>query len=201
MSHNNAGWSALQAGDHQRANQHFLEALRLDPNDDNSRRGLLHSFNSRVWIYRMFFQVVSWLGRFRKGMRIVFFVLIYTGYRFVITGLRTEFGSEGVHWSVVLIACYLVLFGFGRSFGNFFLLFDRFARRALTRKEKAWSFLAALIYGLLLASLIYDKAWPQAGVLIAIVGLFLWGVIAPRFRDAAVYRSATGTSPVQITSR
>jgi tetratricopeptide (TPR) repeat protein len=201
MSQNNAGWSALQAGDYQRANQHFLEALRLDPNDDNSRRGLLHSFNSRVWIYRMYFQVVSWIGRYRKEMRLLFFVLIYGGYRFVVIGLRTEFGREGINWSLVLVACYLVLFGFGKSFGNFFLLFDRFARHALTWKEKAWSLFAAMIYGFLLTSLIMSKAWPQAGVLIAIVGLFLWGVLQSRFRNAAAYRSSPSESPATIASR
>ena len=181
MSHSNSGWSSLQAGDHRRANQHFLEALRLDPNDDYARRGLLHSFNSRVWTYRIYFQFVAWLGRYRKEMRFLFIFLIYVVYRFVVTGLRTEFGREGVNWSVVVVATYLVLFGFGRSFGNLFLLLDRFARHALKRKEIAWSIFAGLIYAFLLGSLINAHAWPQAAILAAIVLLFLWGALEPHF--------------------
>jgi Tfp pilus assembly protein PilF len=200
IAHSNAGWSALQAGDHRRANQHFLEALRLDPNDDNARRGLLHSFNSRVWIYRIYFQAVAEIGRHRQEMRIVFFVLIYFVYRFVIVGLRTEFGTEGVHWSLVLVAFYLVLFGFGKSFGNFFLLLDPFARHALKGKEKAWALFAAFIYGSLLVSLISAQAWLQAGVLIGVVLLFLWGVLEPRFRRAPADQSESADSAVRTLS-
>jgi len=50
MAQCNAGWSALQMGDHRSANQFFMEALRLDPGYDYARQGLLHSFNSHVWI-------------------------------------------------------------------------------------------------------------------------------------------------------
>jgi len=200
-AHSNAGWSALQTGDHRLANQHFLEALRLDPNDDHARRGLLHSFNSRVWIYRLYFQAVAELSRHRKEMRIVFFLLIYVVYRFLIVGLRTEFGAEGAHWSLVLVAFYLVLFGFGKSFGNFFLLLDPFARHALKGKEKAWSLFAAFIYGSLLFSLISVHAWLQAGVLIGVVGLFLWGVLEPRFRRAPVDQSESADSAVRTSAQ
>jgi tetratricopeptide (TPR) repeat protein len=191
----NAGWSALQAGDPRRANRHFLEALRLKPNYDSARLGLLHSFSSRVWIYRLFFQYALWLGRHKKGMRIFFILTIYMGYRLAIVTLRTEFGPQGLQWGLVLVAFYLILFGFGRSFGNLFLLLDPFARHALTGKEKAWSILAGLVYGLLIASLISQAAWPQAGVLLVIVGLFLWNVLIPRFQDA--FRRAT---PVEVAA-
>jgi tetratricopeptide (TPR) repeat protein len=190
MAQSNAGWSALQLGDHRRANQHFLEALRLDPDYDYARRGLLHSFNSRVWIYRFYFQFIAWLGRYRKAMRYVFAIVIYIVYRFVVTELSAQFGEEGLRWALVLAAIYLVILGFGRSFANLFLLLDRFARYALTRKEKGWSLVAGSIYGILLALLISEGAWPQAAVLIGIVIFFLWGVLVPRFQDIFLRKSS-----------
>jgi tetratricopeptide (TPR) repeat protein len=189
MAQCNAGWSALQMGDHRRANQHFLEALRLDPNYDYARRGLLHSFNSRVWIYRLYFQFIAWLGKYRKEMRIFFFLVVYVVYRLAVTALRTEFGPEGIHWAYVVITLYFVIFGFGRSFANLFLLLDPFARYAITRKEMGGSLFAGTLYGLFLGLLIAGQAWPQAAVLIAILAFFLWGVLAPRFQDAFARKS------------
>jgi tetratricopeptide (TPR) repeat protein len=104
LTQSNAGWSALQEGDYRGANQHFLEALRLNPNYENARAGLLHSFNSRVWIYRLYFQFIARIGRYRKEMRILFLVIVYVGYRVVLTELRTRFGREGIHWALVVIA-------------------------------------------------------------------------------------------------
>jgi tetratricopeptide (TPR) repeat protein len=191
MAHSSAGWSALQAGDHQRANRHFLEALRLDPDSDYARRGLLHSFNSRVWIYRVYFQFVAWLGKHRKGMRFFFLALVYIAWQLVIAGLRKEYGSEkSVYWIFVGMALYLIIFGFGRSFGNLFLLLDPFARHALTAKEKRWSIFVGIFYGFILGFEIVGRAWPQTAVLAGVLAFFLWGVLFPRIQAAFSRRSS-----------
>jgi Tfp pilus assembly protein PilF len=185
----NAGWTALHKGDHRSANRHFLESLRLDPNCDYARRGLLHSFNSRVWIYRIYFQFIAWLGRHRKGMRYFLLFVIYIVYRLFVGELRTQFGKEGEHWAYVVVCLYLVVIGFGRSFANLFLLLDPFARHALKRKEIGWSLFAALLYGFCLTALVADSAWVQASVLIGILIFFAWGVLQPRIMDAVASKS------------
>ena len=178
----NAGWSALHAGNHRAANQHFLEALRLDPNDEDARKGLLHAFNSRVWIYRLYFQVIAWLGRHGQGSRAFFVMLLYIMYRLTVGELR-HFGEEGMRWAIVVVALYIVLLCFGRAFGNLFLLFDPFARYAVTRKETIWSILAGLLYAGIIGYLLVIAAWPQSVVLIAVLGFFLWGALFPRMHD------------------
>jgi tetratricopeptide (TPR) repeat protein len=183
MAQSNAGWSALHNGDHRRANLHFLEALRLEPGYEYARRGLLHAFNSRVWIYRIYFQFVAWLGRHRKGMRYFFLILIYIAYRTVVITLQREYGAASSYWVAVLVALYLVIFGFGRSFGNFFLLFDPFARHALTVKENRWAIFAAVFYAFFLGIEIAGHAWAQTAVLAVIPASFLWAVLTPRLAD------------------
>jgi tetratricopeptide (TPR) repeat protein len=185
MAQCNAGWSALQMGDYRRANQFFMESLRLDPDYDYARRGLLHSFNSRVWIYRLYFQMIAWLGKHTKGMRWFFVIVIYLVYQGLLAGLRTEYGTDDAQpWILVAMVFYLILFGFGRSFGNFFLLFDRFARHALTAQEKRFAGLVAFMYGAALGCEIFIQAWPQTAILVGIVVFFLWGVLYPRIQDA-----------------
>lgn len=51
-AHTSAGWMAVMQGDHKKANQHFMEALRLNPVNENARMGLIESFRARSWIYR-----------------------------------------------------------------------------------------------------------------------------------------------------
>jgi tetratricopeptide (TPR) repeat protein len=185
MAQCNAGWSALQIGHHRSANQFFMEALRLDPDYDYARRGLLHSFNSRVWIYRIYFQMIAWLGKFGRGTRFFFLALIYSVYQFILAGIRSEYSEvESQEWIIVAMVFYLILFGFGRSFGNFFLLFDRFARHALTAKEKRFSLIVAFLYGCALGAEIYMGGWLQAAILTGILLYFFWGVLVPRFQDA-----------------
>lgn len=183
-SQSNAGWSALHAGDYRRANRFFLEALRLNPNDEDARRGLLHAFNSRVWIYRVYFKGIAYLSRHTQETRLFLVGLLYATYRIVVGGLRTHFGEEGTHWAIVVVALYLVVLCFGRYFANLFLLLDPFARHAVTRGEIGWSALAGLIYAAILGYLVVIGAWPQAAVLVAVIVFFLWGALSPRIHDA-----------------
>jgi tetratricopeptide (TPR) repeat protein len=183
MAQSNAGWSALRMGDHQRANRHFLEALRLKPDYEYARHGLLHSFNSRVWIYRAYFQFVSWLGKHGKAMRFFFLAVIYIAYRIVVADLLKAYGNGSTNWILVIVALYFTILGFGRPFGNLFLLLDPFARHALTPKEKGRSILAGLFYSFFLGFEIMVGAWPQTAVLLAVPAFFLWGVLVPRFQD------------------
>jgi tetratricopeptide (TPR) repeat protein len=184
LAQTNAGWSALQAGDYRRANRHFMEALRLDPHSESARSGLLHAFSSRVWIYRIYFRYLAWMSRHKTGMRYFLIFMIYLAYRFMVGTIRMEYGSESTDWILVIVALYFILFGYGRSFGHFFLLLDRFARHALTTKEKTLSSLVALGYGLLVFIELADRAWLQAGILLGIAAFFLWAALMPRLQDA-----------------
>ena len=184
LSQNNAGWSALHAGDHRRANRHFLEALRLDPNLDNARRGLIHAFNSRVLIYRLYFQYLAWMGRHKKVTRYAILIVIYVTYRFVIGTMRMELGHQAGDWIAVAITYYFIFFGYGRSFGNFFLLLDPFARHALRRKDIVLSSLVMVGFSFLATVVILDQAWLQAAIILALPISFTWAVLWPRLQDA-----------------
>jgi tetratricopeptide (TPR) repeat protein len=194
---NSAGWAALQAGDHRLANRHFIEALRLDPTLENARRGLVHAFNSRVWLYRMYYQYLAWLGRHKKAMRYVILIIMYVVYRGVVGTLRVHYGHAGQVWIPVVIAIYFIIFGFGRSFGNFFLLLDPFARHALGRKEIILSCLVLVAYGILMLAELVMQAWLPLAILVAIPACFLWAALSPTVQDAWA-RPARPTSAASV---
>jgi len=129
--------------------------------------------------------MIAWLGKYGRGTRIFFLVLIYVAYQALLAGIRSQYGEvESQEWILVAMVFYLILFGFGRSFGNFFLLFDRFARHSLTSKEKRFSIIIASLFGCALGAEIYMGGWIQASILVAILIYFFWGVLVPRFQDA-----------------
>lgn len=130
-THANAGWMALQKGDHRQAEQHFREALRLDPEFASAREGLLNSFRARSPIYRAYLRYCFAMQRLSAGSR---WAVIIGLYLFAKIGRAVLPGPLGM----AVLALYLIFVLWvwvARPFGNMMLLFDRFARYALNRNE------------------------------------------------------------------
>ncbi len=136
ITHMNAGWSALHRGDHRSAEVHFREALRLDPECDYAREGLLTSFRARSPLYRGYLNYCLWMARMKEKNQWITVVAIYVGYR-IVRGLA-QMVSPMLAMGIGVLYFLLVLWGFvANAFGNFILLFDRFARYALRPRQKA----------------------------------------------------------------
>lgn len=134
-THCSAGWAALQRGERRVAEQHFLEALRLDPESEYARQGLLNSFRARSPFYRAYLAYAFWMQKIGKRMRyaFIFGLLVVSNFsREIFTGPMAPVGYAGS----VLYALFVLWVWVARGFGNFILLFDRFARHALKRDEK-----------------------------------------------------------------
>jgi tetratricopeptide (TPR) repeat protein len=167
----NAGYEALKVGDHRRANEHFLNALRADPHYDYARRGLLQSLRSRVWIYRFNLRMLMLFAEGREsavGLRVLIFVLT------IATG--------GLFMGLLLL--YLVLAVTLQPISNFFLLLEPVGRHALTFSERGW----ALLTGAIACILLLTFALTSLVGLLAIAGgyllLFAFCVYVPQWADA-----------------
>ncbi|HWB61536.1 MAG TPA: tetratricopeptide repeat protein, partial [Chthoniobacteraceae bacterium] len=68
-THGSAGWSALQRGNHREAARHFVEALRLDPESEYARHGLMESFRARSPLYRAYLAYGFWMQKIGGRMR------------------------------------------------------------------------------------------------------------------------------------
>ncbi len=145
-THANAGWAALQRGQHGEAETHFREALRLNPNFDSAREGLLNSFRARSPLYRGYLRYCFAMQRLSSGARWAVIIGLYLGMRFA-SHLRGGLG-------LALVALYLLFVLWvwvARPVGNLMLLFDRFARHALRRNERIE---AAVVGGCLLTGVL-----------------------------------------------
>jgi len=129
FTHANAGWSALHRGAHRDAEVHFREALRLDPDFDYAREGLLTSFRARSAPYRAYLKYSFAMARLNRGAR----WMVILGFYF---GAQVARRIPGGFIIVALYFLFVLWVWVARPVGNALLLFDRFARYALRPREK-----------------------------------------------------------------
>jgi tetratricopeptide (TPR) repeat protein len=134
-AHSAAGWTALHSGNHQKANLHFTEALRLNPMSEGARMGLVESFRARSWFLRSLIMLDSFIARITAGRQMAFWIGGYLLYRMTYASLK-----QTAPWAAsLLVAAWLTLVfwaTFSRGLSSFLMLFDRFARRSLNSLEK-----------------------------------------------------------------
>ncbi len=166
----NAGYGALNVHDHRRANQHFLNALRVDPYSEHARFGLLQSLRERVWIYRINLRVLL-LFNDKEALKLL-------KLAFVLLSALT------LGLFLVFPFLYLLLALTLQPVSNFFLLMEPTGRRALTRGEK----FRATLTGLLALGLILFFAFTRLHVISVMLGGYLLafavGVYWPQWADA-----------------
>lgn len=129
FTHANAGWSALNRGEHRAAEVHFREALRIDPDFDYAREGLLNSFRARSPLYRAYLRYCFAMQRLSSGARWAVIIGLYFG-------MQVAKRFPGGIIVVVLYFVFVLWVWVARPVGNFMLLFDSFAKYALRAREK-----------------------------------------------------------------
>jgi tetratricopeptide (TPR) repeat protein len=134
-AHANAGWSALRGGDLQQARFHFLEALRIDPQLEHARVGVIETFKAKSPLYRVYLNYCFAMARLQPKHQIMLILGL-----FLLARLSRHFLTGSLQSIGTLIAIAYMLFALwswvARGIGNLFLLLDSFARHALRTNEK-----------------------------------------------------------------
>jgi Flp pilus assembly protein TadD len=74
----NAGWTALQTGDYERAYDHFLNSLRIDPHESLALTGLRQALMQRAWPYRFIFQARALFRSQKYAIRILIIFVTFS---------------------------------------------------------------------------------------------------------------------------
>jgi tetratricopeptide (TPR) repeat protein len=136
VAHANQGWALLSAGDHRQAMESFREALRLDPNMEWARLGLINSMKARNFIFRYMLQFFLFMGRLSSGAQWGLIVGFYVAVQFL-RGLARSI-PELAPFVLPVLAVYLIfvyLTWTANPLFNLLLRLDRFGRHALSREE------------------------------------------------------------------
>ena len=166
----NAGYEALEVGDHRRANVHFLNALRIDPHYEHARKGLLQSLRARNFLYRLNMKFINTYGsrsNLSGAMRLLLvFLMISTG------------GAVMFLWLLYIMVALTL-----QPISNFFLLTEPMGRRALTTKERNWAIFNGVVMFGLLAVLALTRLYPLLYIVGGYFLLFALGVYGPQWID------------------
>ncbi len=136
FSHANVGWSKLENNNIGDAQNHFREALKLDPNSDYAREGMLTTIKAKNSIYRLYLRYAFWIGNKSDRNQWIYLIGIYLVYRFSVKILSY---SGLTILSIPLIIAYL-LFALGTwimdPLSNMILLFDKNGKFLLNKNSK-----------------------------------------------------------------
>jgi len=175
LSHANQGWNYLHKNNPRRAQEFFREALRLEPNMEYARRGMLDALRARNPIYRGMLAYFLWMGR--QGSHLQWGIMIATYFfsRFLGTILEAHPDSSA------LIALAIVFYSFGyltwtaQPMFNLLLCFDRFGRHVLSRDERYAAFWFGLAFSAMLGCLVW---WPLGGEGIALISAVIFAALS-----------------------
>ncbi len=137
FSHANQGWNRLHRNQPREAQEHFREALRLDPNLDYAREGMLEALRARNPVYRGMLAYFLWMGRQSSRLQWMLIVAVFFGSG-VIRSLATAQPSlDWLWWSLFgLLYGFVYLTWTAQPMFDLLLRFDRFGRHVLSDQQR-----------------------------------------------------------------
>lgn len=112
FSRANAGWSALQTGDYERAHEHFIFALVRNPHEILALAGLPHVMFHRAWTYRTYLGMKHFFQRRRwySQVLILLFMIPIVLIVLPVTMLMACFSRSDIACETTLILFSILVF-------------------------------------------------------------------------------------------
>jgi tetratricopeptide (TPR) repeat protein len=153
LTHANQGWALLHRGDHARALEHFREALRIDPELDWARIGIIEALKARHLIYRLMLRFFLWMGR-QSTVAQWAVILGFVFGRKILANLASSHPAlePFVIPILALTFAFLLLTWIASPLFNLLLRLNRFGRLALSSDQRIASswiggcFVAAVVF-------------------------------------------------------
>lgn len=189
-SHANQGWTYLHQGQPKQALVHFREALRLQPNMDWARRGMIEALKARNIIYRALLAYFLWISRFKGRAQWGIIIGAYVAFRFMRTLAQSNPALEP--WLTPLLILYIV-FAFSTWIApplfNLLLRLDPFGRMVLNERETRTANLVGLTTLLSLGFLVLGLLLRISVLNTAAIGAFAMIVPVSGFSQASTKRN------------
>lgn len=137
FTHANEGWRLLHVRQPEQAMVHFREALRLDPNMEWARRGIVEAMKARFFIYRMMLGFFLWIGRFPPRSRLLLLIGMPVAQSVLQSTVESVPALEFLAFPMMLTYLLFVWMTWTSSaLFNLVLMLNPFGRLALNREEK-----------------------------------------------------------------
>jgi tetratricopeptide (TPR) repeat protein len=155
IGHANQGWTLLHRGDHRQAMVHFKEALRLDPNLDWAKAGMVEALKSSFFLYRWLLRFFLWMARLSGRAQWGVIIGAYVGYNVLRIVARNNPQLAPYLWPLlVAYIAFVVMTWVAYPLLNLVLRLHRFGRYALSRDQVASANWIGLLVAIGLAAII-----------------------------------------------
>lgn len=190
FSHANKGWALLEARKPQEALVHFREALRLDPNFEYARLGIIEALKARNPIYGLFLRYALWMVKLPPKVQIGVLLGAYFGNRMLV---RVSEKYPALEPYVLPVTLLYIAFAFwtwlARPIFNLLLRIHPLGKHALSRNERmeanSIGGLLAACVALFLAALVF----PNQQWIIIVQGMWIGSLALPIM---LVFRASPG---------
>ncbi|MFM7428934.1 MAG: tetratricopeptide repeat protein, partial [Flammeovirgaceae bacterium] len=146
-THTNVGWGQLEKGDHKKALEHFREALKLNPENESAKAGLVEGLKARNLFYRLFLKYAFWISNLKGKLQWVVILGFYFGSRFLNTLANRNPSLEPFIKPIVIAYTLFALSTWVIApLSNLFLRLNVYGRYALTKDEVKSSNLVAVSF-------------------------------------------------------
>lgn len=192
LTHANQGWHHIELGEYQQATNHFREALRLEPQLDWAREGIVEVLKARNPVYRLMLRYFLWTAKLQgRGL----WIMIIGAWLFsrLIRGLiNSQPVLAPLLWPIyIAYLIFVLLTWIAKPLFNLTLRFDPLGRIALTREQiKASNWVGALLVVALLGAVVWLVTEAPAALALGIgSGMMTVPVSASLSSDATRGRS------------
>jgi Tfp pilus assembly protein PilF len=192
LSHANRGWALLHENNPKQAMEHFREALRLKPEMDWAKAGMVEALKARNPIYRMMLKYFLAMAKLNRRAQWGVLVAGYIGIQ-ILSSIADAHPAQAV-WikpvTYVYIA-FVVMTWLSYPLFNLMLRLDRFGKYALSRDQIfaancvgacLFTALAMLLAALVLHSSVFLALAAITGVLVLpVAAIFTTPIGWPRW--------------------
>lgn len=183
------GWHYIEKNNAPRALEHFREALRLDPQMDCVRPGLVKALKARYAVYRIVLTYLRWTRKYATIWSLLLPVMLLAMPLVASAYARDNRASFIILPALAILTLAMMINWCAEPLSNLMLVVNRYGWYALQRHERTGTILFGSLLALGLAWAVAALAgWqPAAGLTVFFAGLLLptgaaFGAADPRKR-------------------
>lgn len=203
-SHANLGWAYLERRQLKPAETHFREALKLNPELEWARVGVLETIKSKLPVYRWVLGYFLWMAKLTGKAQFAIIFGLYVVNRFV-QGLADAYPAWAPYLMplVFVYMLFCVATWFLQPLGNATLLLHPFARMALNRREKTEALVVGGLFATVLGLIVAGALLPSGLciVLAALIGFpGLPFAMSFKFKQPKPFRIMLGVTALVVVA-
>lgn len=188
LSHANQGWALLHGARHKEALAHFREALRINPDMEWARLGIIEAMKARYFIYGLMLRYFLWMSRLSTRTQWLVVIGAWVVYKMFVAIAKSHPQLAPVVLPVmVLYFIFVFLTWTASSLFNLLLRLDPFGRLVLSHEQTIASNWLAFCLG---SALLFAAIGVVASNPVAITAAVVFGFLS--LPVSAIFRCHTG---------